>query len=76
MSVQQMLSQCNTSPNYVPPISMYRLGKRAFANGLDLSDCITPEMRRGWNDAFDAAMAAEFNNGGLSSALAFAGVVA
>jgi len=33
-------------------------------------------MRQGWNDAFDAAMAAEFNNGGLNSALAFAGVVA
>jgi len=72
MSVQQMLSQCKTNPNYVPPISMYSLGKRAFRNGLDLSDCITPKMRQGWNDAFDAAMEAEFAAGGLDSALAMA----
>lgn len=46
-----ILANIDAGPNYVPPVSLYTLGRRAYRAGLPYTDCVTDDMRSGWLSA-------------------------
>lgn len=53
-------------PNYIAPVSDYKIGRAMFNNAYEFSLCASDEQRRGWNNACADAMRAAYADGGLS----------
>jgi hypothetical protein len=70
MSVQEMLAQKAANPNFVPPISDYRIGKRMFYNAIAFDQCTSDDMRSGWLAAESRTLDSLFSTEGLEVALA------
>lgn len=43
-----ILANIDAGPNYVPPLSLYVLGRKAHRAGLPYSACLSDDMRSGW----------------------------
>lgn len=65
-TITAILTNMTGAPNYVPPVSMHQLGRRAYRAGWDYESCITDDMRSGWLAAEgDAAWAQRVNGGDM-----------
>lgn len=47
-TLTDILRNIDTGPSYVPPVSAYTLGRKAYRAGLPYTDCVTDDMRSGW----------------------------
>lgn len=63
-NISAILTNMTGAPNYVPPMSMHQLGRRAYRAGYDYETCITDDMRSGWLAAEGEATWAQRANGG------------
>lgn len=48
MTVQQIQTEQQTNPNFVPAITERQIGWLAYAEKLPIDVCATDDMRRGW----------------------------
>lgn len=75
MSIQQMLAERAINPNFVPPISDYRIGKRMFYSAIAFASCTSDDMRSGWLAAQNSTLGAIYADDGLAAGDAVAGAI-